>query len=142
MDNWPVHHPERVPLDYEFLTPSGMYYQGYIEGQKGRSLKNQDTDNLPPEFVSGVEDGYGEWIDSIGMYRGPIRAGVPFNFKELSPDDITKAYDYFTDGDVIHLVEKDHEDSHGHRYVWDPQKDDSDGNWVKDSSRSTGWRSL
>jgi hypothetical protein len=129
MDGWPIFHSERVPLDYEFLTPGGMYYQGYIEGQKGRNLKETNTDNIPEEFIKGIEDGYGDWLRSIGgvkLTRGPIVAGVPFNWQELfsgiGDDDSrikfgTKDWPWQV-GDILKQVKLKDDDFP--KYVWDP----------------------
>jgi hypothetical protein len=54
-----------LPLDPEFVTPDGFYMAGYRWGEKGRSVDHQ-VQRQHPDFVRGVEDGWGDWMQRSG----------------------------------------------------------------------------
>lgn len=49
-----------VPLDADWLTPNGFYIAGYYWGRKIRSPDDPDVQRQDPNFIRGVEDGYGD----------------------------------------------------------------------------------
>lgn len=52
-----------VPLDPQYLSDEGMYMAGYLWGRHVRSPKSSPK-NAPVIFIKGVEDGYGDALES------------------------------------------------------------------------------
>ena len=62
--NWPMESEGRVPLDRTYWTADGLYTQGYLEGQMGRHLEGTNLEDIPSEWIMGLQDGYGDWINT------------------------------------------------------------------------------
>jgi hypothetical protein len=117
-DNWPIYSEGRAPLDYEWWTPAGLYYQGYIEGQMGRDIEDTNTEAVPEEFIRGCQDGYGDWISGENakvnnLTRGPIQAGVKFTWASAKNVD-----DLFQTGDIIYNIGPSAENLDQSEFIW------------------------
>jgi hypothetical protein len=91
-NGWPYygHDNERPPLDPQFWTEDGLYYQGYLEGQKGRFINNTDVSDVPDRYLEGIKDGYGDWLSSFAELTSKKRLPRP----EKAPEgwELTNEY--------------------------------------------------